>query len=103
MFKVAVLLPVYKKDNPQFFTTTVASLLSQSYKDFTIFLGVDGPIEGELDTMVKDYDQNSKFCVCRFTKNRGLACVLNDLIADAVKQGFVYFSRMDADDVCVKS
>lgn len=103
MFQVAVLLPVYKKDNPQFFTTTVASLLSQSYKDFTIFLGVDGPIEGELDSMIKDCEQNSKFCVCRFTKNRGLACVLNDLIAEAVKLGFVYFARMDADDVCVNT
>lgn len=101
MNTIAVLLPVYKKDAPYFFTSTIASLLSQTQQDFKIFLGVDGPIEGELDLAVKGCEQSSKFCVCRFTENRGLACVLNDLIAEAEKQGFEYFARMDADDVCV--
>lgn len=99
MNTIAVLLPVYKKDAPNFFTSTIASLLSQTQQDFKIFLGVDGPIGGELDLAVKGCERSSKFCVCRFAENRGLACVLNDLIAEAEKQGFEYFARMDADDV----
>lgn len=100
---VAVLLPVYKKDNPQFFLTTVDSLLAQTLQDFKIFLGVDGPIEGELDKAVKGCEGNSKFCVIRFKENRGLACVLNDLIVAAVEQGHMFFARMDADDICVNT
>ena len=52
MEKIAVLLPVYKKDNPKFFAKTIASLLTQTYSDFIIFLGVDGPIEGDLERAV---------------------------------------------------
>lgn len=100
---VAVLLPVYKKDNPQFFLTTVDSLLAQTLQDFKIFLGVDGPIEGELDKVLKGCEKNEKFCVIRFKENRGLASVLNDLIVAAVEQGHMFFARMDADDICVNT
>lgn len=102
MNKIAVLLPVYKKDNPQFFTTSISSILEQTYQNFTIFLGVDGPIEGELDDTVKGVEHHEKICVIRFAENRGLACVLNDLIAAAKEKGFEYFARMDADDICIK-
>ena len=102
MNNIAVLLSVYKKDNPQFFTTSVSSILEQTYQNFTIFLGVDGPIEGELDEAVKSVEHHEKFCVIRFTENRGLACVMNDLIAAAEEKGFEFFARMDADDICIK-
>lgn len=103
MDKIAVLLPVYKKDNPKFFSEAVASLLTQTYNDFTIFLGVDGPIEGELEQKVLECEKLPTFFVYRFSENRGLACVLNDLINVAEKQNFEYFARMDADDICVNT
>lgn len=103
MNTIAVLLPVYKKDNPQFFQTTISSLMVQTLQDFIIYLGVDGSIEGELDKAVKDCEQNSKFNVIRFQENRGLACVLNDLTAAAEADGIEYFARMDADDICVNT
>ena len=100
MNTIAVLLPVYKKDNPEFFKIAVNSLMAQTFQDFKIFLGVDGPIEGELDETVKGYEQDARFCVIRFKENRGLACVLNDLISAAEEQDFEFFARMDADDIC---
>ena len=103
MKKIAVLLPVYKKDNPTFFIASVESLLNQTLQDFKIFLGVDGPIIGKLDELVMRCETNNKFYVARFNENRGLACVLNDLIAVAEEQGYEYFARMDADDVCVNT
>lgn len=103
MNSIAVLLPVYKKDNPQFFNTTISSLLLQTYKDFVIYIGVDGPVEGELDAVLKDCEGNSKFKIVRFHENRGLACVLNDLISSAEVDGCEYFVRMDADDICVNT
>ena len=53
MKKIAVLLPVYRKDNPKYFTTTLESLMAQTYQEFSIFLGVDGPIDGDLEIAVK--------------------------------------------------
>lgn len=103
MGKIAVLLPVYKKDNPKFFAKTIASLLTQTYSDFIIFLGVDGPIESDLERAVVECEKMPTFYVCRFQENRGLACVLNDLISEARKQGFEYFARMDADDICTNT
>lgn len=103
MKTIAVLLPVYRKDNPLFFKSTVSSLLAQTLQDFKIFLGVDGPIEGELEKEVMECESKSMFCVIRFKENRGLACVLNDLIAAAVEHGHEYFARMDADDICVNT
>ena len=38
MNTIAVLLPVYKKDAPNFLTSTIASLLNQTQQDFKIFL-----------------------------------------------------------------
>ena len=103
MERVAVLLPVYKKDNPKFFAKSLASLLTQTYNDFKIFLGVDGPVEGDLEKAIMECERMPTFCVCRFLENRGLACVLNDLILEAKKQGFEYFARMDADDICINT
>ena len=92
MNRIAVLLPVYKKDNPGFLKNTIQSLLNQSYPSFTIFLGVDGPIEGELNEVVKECEEKDIFYVLRFRENRGLACVLNDLLtaSSAIMQ---FFSR----------
>ena len=101
MNTIAVLLPIYKKDSPKYFTTTVRSIISQTLHDYKIFLGVDGPIEGGLNDIVNECEEDGKFCVIRFKENRGLACVLNDLITAAEKQGFEYFARIDADDICV--
>ena len=38
----------------------------------------------------------------RFRKNRGLACVLNDLLTASINKGYGFFARMDADDICLK-
>ena len=37
--------------------------------------------------------------IIRFQENRGLACVLNDLLDICFKEGYEYIARMDADDV----
>lgn len=103
MNSIAVLLPVYKNDNPLFLKEAIHSIFLQTYHDFKIFLGVDGPIYGELNDIVNEYERLDYFCVLRFKENRGLACVLNDLIFAADNQGFDFFARMDADDVCINN
>lgn len=101
MDKILVLLPVYKKDNPKFFKESIESLLSQTFHNIKVLIGVDGPVEGELADVLKLYAVNDKVQLVYFSENRGLACVLNDLLDIAREQQCKYIARMDADDICV--
>lgn len=102
MKQIGVLLPVYKKDSVSFLSSAVESILYQTYRDFHIFIGVDGPVGDELNECLKLLEQQSNISIVRFPDNRGLACVLNDLIAICKKEGFAYYARMDADDIAIK-
>ena len=99
MTKIGVLLPVYKKDNIGFLKKSVESIVGQTLQDFHIFIGVDGPVGGELDEYLKNLEEKVNISVVRFGVNRGLACVLNDLIAICKKECYRYYARMDADDI----
>ena len=102
MEKIAILLPVYKNDNPDFFKQSLNSMLTQTYKDVHVLIGVDGPIEGKLDEAILEAEQDAKVDVIRFAENRGLACVLNDLITRSRELGIEFLARMDADDMSVE-
>lgn len=99
MEKVVVLLPVYKNDNPIWFKQSIESVLNQQSCEPHVLIGVDGPIEDGLEVILNEYSENNNVTVVRFPNNRGLACVLNDLIEIAICRGYEYFARMDADDV----
>ncbi|MBQ0030428.1 MAG: glycosyltransferase [Bacteroidales bacterium] len=96
---ISVLLPVYKKDNPIFFEESLASILGQTYQDIKVLVGVDGPVDGELSEKLKQIESDARVEVIRFKENRGLACVLNDLVARSRELGVEYLARMDADDI----
>lgn len=97
--KAIVLLPVYRKDNPEYLRLSVDSMLSQTYHPLHVLIGLDGPIEGELAQMVNAYSKNDEVTIIPFAENRGLAATLNDMIRWAQAQGYTYFARMDADDI----
>lgn len=97
--KVIVLLPVYRKDNPEYLRLSVDSMLSQTYHPLHVLIGLDGPLEGELAQMVNAYSKNDKVTIMPFAENRGLAATLNDMIRWAQMQGYSYYARMDADDI----
>lgn len=97
--KVIVLLPVYRKDNPNYLRFSVDSMLSQTYRPLHVMIGLDGPIEGELEQTVNGYAENDMVTIMPFAENRGLAATLNDMILWAQMQGYSYYARMDADDI----
>ena len=96
---IAVILPVYKNDKPDWLHKSIDSIFSQTYKDFHIFVGVDGPVGSELTMVFDCYENLDEIDFIRFEENRGLACVLNDLLDICFKQGYEYIARMDADDI----
>ncbi len=97
--KVAVLLPVYKNDNPTYLAKATESILYQTYRNVYMYIGVDGPVGEELHKLLELFEKQNMVNVVWFPENRGLACVLNDLVAICKKEGHDYYARMDADDI----
>ncbi len=97
--RIAVLLPVYKKDKLDYLQLSLNSLIYQTYEDITIYIGVDGPIEEEMAICLREMSKHDKVIITYFSENRGLAAVLNDLLEKCSKVGYEYIARMDADDI----
>lgn len=97
--KIAVILPVYKNDKVKYLSLAVDSILYQTYRDLHIFVGVDGPVGNELKDCLDALEQQEQVTVIWFSENRGLACVLNDLLDVCFQAGYEYIARMDADDI----
>ena len=62
-------------------------------------MGVDGPITKDIQAYLELLDLQDKVSVMWFKENRGLACVLNDLLDICLSDGYEYIARMDADDI----
>lgn len=99
--KVAVIMSVYLKDNPEFFDASLASILNQSYgyDNIRIYLSIDGQISPEIEATVEKYAVHI-FRVNRIKQNIGLANALNLLINSLADEEFVF--RMDSDDISKK-
>ena len=97
--KVAVILPVYKKDKVEYISKAIESVVLQTYRDFHIYIGVDGPVGDDIEQYFAMIDHPNKISIIRFNENRGLACVLNDLLDICFKEGYDHIARMDADDI----
>lgn len=96
---VGVILPVYKNDKPDYLVQSIESIINQTYKSIELIIGVDGPIGEDLEKVLDFYERSPIISVIRFSQNRGLAMVLNDLLSVCEKRGYNYIARMDADDI----
>jgi glycosyltransferase involved in cell wall biosynthesis len=94
---VAVLMCVYRGDDPYRFGAAVQSLLAQTYplSRVQIFLGIDGPLPKELEDVVEEYRRHF-YKIHRNPSNSGLSATLNSLIGHLSRERYVF--RMDADD-----
>ena len=99
MINVAVILPVYKNDKISYLNLSVDSILRQSYDYLHLYIGVDGPVGEDLAECLRNLENQNQISVIWFEENRGLACVLNDLLDICFKEGYEYIARMDADDI----
>lgn len=96
---ICVLMSVYDKVKVEELHLSVPSILNQTCKKFQFFIGVDGPINKELDKALNQYCVDKRVRLVRFMDNRGLAAVLNDLIE--LSNHCEYLARMDADDIAL--
>lgn len=99
MNKIAVILPVYKKDKVEYLSKALESILYQTYRDIHLYIGVDGSVGDDLHKNLELLEPQTQVSVVWFPENRGLACVLNDLLDICFKEGYEFIARMDADDI----
>lgn len=99
MSRIVVLLPVYRKDRVDYLKKSVDSILNQTYKDINLYIGIDGPIGDDLMECIAHFAVLPRVEVFGYGENRGLACVLNDLLDICFEKGYDYIARMDADDI----
>lgn len=97
--KLAIILPVYKKDKVEYLSRALESVLYQTYRNIHLYIGVDGPVGDDLHQSLKLLERQNTVSAIWFEENRGLACVLNDLLDICFKEGYEYIARMDADDI----
>lgn len=95
-----VIMAVYRGDRPNFLLAAIDSTLAAPSAD-RLLIGIDGPIGADLeDILARSSARHVNLRTLRFAANRGLACVLNDLIDVALSEPSCEFvSRMDADDI----
>lgn len=96
---IYVLLPIYARDSVDYLTLAIDSILCQTYSYLRLWIGVDGRVPIEFDEVLERYASRPSVKIVRFDENRGLACVLNDLLSLCMSEGAEYIARMDADDI----
>lgn len=95
---VSILMSIYHKEKPEYFTECMESILSQTFQPDEILLVEDGNLSDELERRIEFYSNKlgSKMTIISLKKNQGLGVALaigiescrNELIA-----------RMDTDDI----
>jgi len=96
---IAIIQSVYKNDNAYYLKQAIDSILYQSYNNIMLYIGIDGPIGKDLNSVLSEYLNNAKIKILRYKENRGLASTLNDLLRELKTSDYQYIARMDADDI----
>lgn len=96
--KFSVLMPIYFKENPEYFNTALESIVNQTLKPNEIVIVKDGALTQELDTVIKEYVSKfpQLFNIVSLEKNVGQGKARNAGL-QACKYNIV--ALMDSDDI----
>lgn len=97
---LVIIQTVYKNDKPEYLQQSIDSILNQTYSDFKLLLGIDGPIGDDLRTVITHL-KDERIQIINNEVNRGLACMLNDLLKICQATGYTFIARMDSDDIAL--
>ena len=94
----SVLMTVYKKDNPEYFYQSLASMLTQSVPPAEVVLVIDGKITSELQTVIDKLDNRYPHVIreIKLNKNVGLGAALKIGVPECK---YELIARMDSDDI----
>ena len=93
----SILQAVYKRDNPEFLSQSLNSILTNTLQPAEIILVKDGNLTEELEETIRTWEEKLPLKVVGYEKNMGLAHALN--------YGMQFINteltaRMDSDDIC---
>ena len=94
--KYSVLMSVYRKEKPEYLKESIISMLNQTIKPDEIVLVKDGPLTGELDSVIEEFTSSNLLKVVSLDKNVGLGKALN-IGLDKCRNELI--ARMDTDDI----
>lgn len=93
----SVLLSVYKKENPVYFSQSLDSIFSQTSFPDEVILVKDGPLTSELEQVIIQYQlKYSVLKVVSLPVNQGLGKALNEGLKYC---SYDLIARMDTDDM----
>ena len=96
--KVAVIMSVYRLDDPIILKTAVDSMLNQTHP-CDIYIYRDGEVPIALQQMIDKISSNIRVKYFHAEKNFGLAFALNKLISEVLIDSYQFIARMDSDDI----
>ena len=89
-------MTVYSKDNPEYFSLALDSMVNQTYQPDEIVLVKDGPIGDKLQKIIDEHiSAGATIVQVQLSQNKGLGFALNEGIK-VVKNELI--ARMDSDD-----
>lgn len=91
----AVLMAVYRNDNPALFLKALKSVFNNSIQPAKFYLVCDGPLSESLENVISFFDDQEILVVVRLPKNLGLFSALNAGLK-FIKED--YTIRADSDD-----
>lgn len=97
-YKFSVLMSIYYKENPEWFTTALDSIINQTLRPDEIVLVEDGPLTDELYQVIEEYNTkySNLFKIVPLEKNSGLG---NALRVGVLNCSYEFIARMDTDDI----
>ena len=96
--KYSVLMSLYIKENPQYLTAAIDSMINQTIKPDEIVIVEDGPLTDELYAVLDEYEKKYEGLFKRVVneKNLGLGLALNRGLEECRNE---LVARMDTDDI----
>lgn len=100
MDRYSVLMSVYYREDPVFFSQAIQSMMDQTVVTNDFVLVCDGPLTLELDSVIEHFDKQypNVFNIIRLSENIGIGAAVN-IGLHQCKNDLV--AKMDADDVSV--
>lgn len=94
----SVLIPVYYKEKPKYFSEALASVINQTLKPNEIVVVKDGPLTYGLEEVLAKYDATNSglFKIVSLETNQGLGVALAKGVEEC---SYELIARMDSDDI----
>jgi len=95
--KFSVLMPVYNKENPDYFRVALDSIWhDQTLKPDEIVIVKDGPLTDALDLVLNEFSKIAPVKIVALKQNVGIGKALS---GGVLQCSYEYIARMDSDDV----